>query len=157
VSGAANGSSYQFTGRENDGTGLYFYRARYHSPTFQRFIAQDPIGFRGGDWNLYGFVSNDPANQTDPQGLGFVSCIEKIVQLVFAINNLMNRIDQYNAAAVSGCNDKGHEKAIDQANDRVNNAGGQAINACAGTALIAAVEEMIREAIVQAESIPPPP
>ncbi|MGB8414050.1 MAG: RHS repeat-associated core domain-containing protein [Candidatus Binatus sp.] len=49
ISGAANGSAYEFTGRENDGTGLYFYRARYYSPTLQRFIAQDPIGFRGGD------------------------------------------------------------------------------------------------------------
>jgi len=37
----------EFTGRENDGTGLYFYRARYYNPTFQRFIAQDPIGFGG--------------------------------------------------------------------------------------------------------------
>ncbi len=29
VSGAANGNSYQFTSRENDGTGLYFYYGRY--------------------------------------------------------------------------------------------------------------------------------
>lgn len=42
----------KFTGRENDGTGLYFYRARYYNPTYQRFIAQDPIGFAGGDPNL---------------------------------------------------------------------------------------------------------
>ena len=39
----SNANPYQFTGRENDGTGLYFYRARYYSPTFQRFIAQDPL------------------------------------------------------------------------------------------------------------------
>ena len=43
--GAGNTNPYQFTGRENDGTGLYFYRARYYSPTFQRFIAQDPLDF----------------------------------------------------------------------------------------------------------------
>jgi len=52
--GAGNTNTYQFTGRENDGTGLYFYRARYYSPNFRRFIAQDPIGFTGGDPNLYG-------------------------------------------------------------------------------------------------------
>ncbi len=52
VGGSANGNSYQFTGRENDGTGLYFYRARYYSPTFQRFIAQDPLGFGGDDTKL---------------------------------------------------------------------------------------------------------
>ena len=68
VSGATNGNSYQFTGRENDGTGLYFYRARYYHPTFQRFIAQDPIGFGGGDANLYGYVYEDPANLIDPPG-----------------------------------------------------------------------------------------
>lgn len=65
----SNGNPYQFTGRENDGTGLYFYRARYYSPTFQRFVSHDPIGFAGGDSNLYGYVWNDPANFMNPPGL----------------------------------------------------------------------------------------
>ena len=30
--GQASSNPYQFTGRENDGTGLYFNRARYFSP-----------------------------------------------------------------------------------------------------------------------------
>ncbi|MBF6568526.1 MAG: RHS repeat-associated core domain-containing protein [Candidatus Binataceae bacterium] len=68
VGGTSNANSYQFTGRENDGTGLYFYRARYYSPTFQRFIAQDPLGFASGDANLYVYVSDDPADLTDPSG-----------------------------------------------------------------------------------------
>jgi RHS repeat-associated protein len=68
VSGAANGNSYQFTGRENDATGLYYYRARYYSPTFQRFTAQDPIDFAGGDTNLYGYTSNDPVDYRDATG-----------------------------------------------------------------------------------------
>ena len=42
--GAANTSSYKFTGREDDGSGLYYYRARYYQPRFQRFIAEDPVG-----------------------------------------------------------------------------------------------------------------
>jgi len=67
--GAGNTNPYQFTGRENDGTGLYFYRARYYSPTFQRFIGQDPLGFRGGDPNLYAYVSNGSTNWIDPWGL----------------------------------------------------------------------------------------
>jgi RHS repeat-associated protein len=61
-------NSYQFTGRENDGAGLYFYRARYYSPSFQRFIAQDPIGFAGGDANLYGYALNNPVSFRDPSG-----------------------------------------------------------------------------------------
>jgi RHS repeat-associated protein len=66
---STNGSNpYQFTGRENDGTGLYFYRARYYSPTFQRFIAQDPLDFRGGDTNLYAYALNSPVSFRDPLG-----------------------------------------------------------------------------------------
>jgi RHS repeat-associated protein len=41
-SGSSNSSSYQYTGRENDGTGLYYYRARYYHPALQRFIREDP-------------------------------------------------------------------------------------------------------------------
>lgn len=58
----------QFTGRENDGTGLYYYRARYFSPTLQRFISEDPIKFAGG-LNLYSYVENNPIMDSDPFGL----------------------------------------------------------------------------------------
>jgi RHS repeat-associated protein len=61
-------NAFQFTGRENDATGLYFYRARYYSPLFQRFVSQDPLGFAGGDVNLYAYAHNDPINLTDPFG-----------------------------------------------------------------------------------------
>lgn len=67
--GAANSNSYQYTGRENDGTGLMYYRARYYSPTTQRFISQDPIGFDGDDVNLYAYVGNNPIKYIDPLGL----------------------------------------------------------------------------------------
>jgi RHS repeat-associated protein len=36
-------NAFQYTGRENDGAGLYYYRARYYSASFQRFIEEDPI------------------------------------------------------------------------------------------------------------------
>lgn len=63
---------FQFTGRENDGTGLYYYRARYYSPELQRFISQDPIGFGGGGPNLYAYVANDPETLVDRKGLSEV-------------------------------------------------------------------------------------
>jgi RHS repeat-associated protein len=66
--GAASTSSYKYTGREDDGSGLYYYRARYYQPRFQRFIAEDPIGFVGGDVNLYAYVLNDPVTFVDPSG-----------------------------------------------------------------------------------------
>ncbi|MGH9207134.1 MAG: RHS repeat-associated core domain-containing protein, partial [Acidimicrobiales bacterium] len=68
ASGAANVNPYQFTGRENDATGLYFYRARYYSPTFQRFVSQDPLEFLGGDENLYSYTKNQPTRSADPTG-----------------------------------------------------------------------------------------
>jgi RHS repeat-associated protein len=67
--GAASTSSYKFTGREDDGSGLYYYRARYFQPRLQRFIAEDPIGFRGGDMNLYAYVWNTPLQMRDSSGL----------------------------------------------------------------------------------------
>jgi RHS repeat-associated protein len=66
--GSTNGNSYQFSGRENDGTGLYFYRTRYYSPSLQRFIGQDPIGFAAGDPNLYGYALSNPVTLKDPSG-----------------------------------------------------------------------------------------
>lgn len=64
----ADASSFQFTGRENDGTGFYYYRARYYHPEQKRFISEDPLGFTAGDINLYGYVGGDPVNYTDPSG-----------------------------------------------------------------------------------------
>lgn len=46
----------------------YYYRARYYSPTLQRFISEDPIGFRGGI-NKYAYVGNSPIIHRDPEGL----------------------------------------------------------------------------------------
>lgn len=62
-------NAIQYTGRENDGTGLAYYRARYYQPRLQRFIAEDPIGFAGGDVNLYGYALNNPTRFVDPLGL----------------------------------------------------------------------------------------
>jgi RHS repeat-associated protein len=67
--GPDGGNSLQYTGRENDGTGLYYYRARYYDPVLKRFISEDPIGLSGGDTNLNAYVNGDPVNFVDPHGL----------------------------------------------------------------------------------------
>ena len=59
---------FQFTGRENDGTGLFYYRARYYHPRLQRFLSEDPIAF-GGGLNFYAYANNSPNNFVDPLGL----------------------------------------------------------------------------------------
>jgi RHS repeat-associated protein len=71
TTGASNTNSYQFTGRENDGIGLYYYRARHYHPVLQRFISEVPIRFRGGDVNLFAYVRNRPLNARDPLGLWY--------------------------------------------------------------------------------------
>jgi RHS repeat-associated protein len=58
---------FQFTGRENDGQGLLYYRARYYNPAWGRFVSADPIGFEGGI-NPYVYAGNNPINRTDPSG-----------------------------------------------------------------------------------------
>ncbi|HEY4026121.1 MAG TPA: RHS repeat-associated core domain-containing protein, partial [Candidatus Dormibacteraeota bacterium] len=68
ASGPADANPTQFTGRENDGTGLQYNRARYYSPTLQRFISQDPLGFAGGSVNTSAYAGNSPTNFTDPSG-----------------------------------------------------------------------------------------
>lgn len=39
-SSGVDSNPFQFTGRENDGNGLYYYRARYYSPALRRFFAK---------------------------------------------------------------------------------------------------------------------
>jgi RHS repeat-associated protein len=60
---------YQFTGREYDNAiGLTYYRARWYSSELGRFVSEDPIGFAGGDVNLYAYVGNNPLRFVDPSG-----------------------------------------------------------------------------------------
>jgi RHS repeat-associated protein len=68
VSGTSTASTFGFTGRESDGTGLQFSRARYYDARLQRFISEDPVAFRAGSTNLYAYVHNSPTRFTDPSG-----------------------------------------------------------------------------------------
>ena len=63
---------YQYAGREADGAGLYYNRARYYSPGMGRFISEDPTGFGGGQLNLYAYVGSNPLSYIDPFGLRYV-------------------------------------------------------------------------------------
>jgi RHS repeat-associated protein len=65
--GSPSDNALQFTGRENDGTGLFYYRARYYSPTLHRFLGQDLLPALGG--NRYAYAGNSPLGGIDPFGL----------------------------------------------------------------------------------------
>lgn len=65
---------FKFTGREyQPNLGIYEYRARAYHPGIGRFLSEDPIGFAGGDSNLFRYCGGDPANGTDPSGLATVN------------------------------------------------------------------------------------
>ena len=69
-SGGSARTRYGYTGRERDpDTGMQYYRARFYDPQLGRFIAEDPIRFRGGDVDWYVYVKNRPLSFRDPSGL----------------------------------------------------------------------------------------
>jgi RHS repeat-associated protein len=68
TTGTGNKNSYKFTAREDDATGLYYYRARYYHPALGRFVSEDPFG-RGTGANLFAYVRSRPTDRRDPFGL----------------------------------------------------------------------------------------
>jgi RHS repeat-associated protein len=69
---------YRYTGREADETtGLMYYRARFYDSQIGRFTSEDPIGFAGGDVNLYEYVGNNPLKFIDPFGLSVITIFDR--------------------------------------------------------------------------------
>jgi len=63
---------FQYVGQfgvMQEASGLLFMRARYYDALTGRFLTKDPIGFQGGDWNLYAYVLGNPLARNDPSGL----------------------------------------------------------------------------------------
>jgi RHS repeat-associated protein len=71
--GEATGNAFLFQGRRLDPeTGLYYFRLRYYSATFGRFLSRDPLGAWADPralGNPYAFVGNSPLSFRDPLGL----------------------------------------------------------------------------------------
>ncbi len=74
ISGS-DSNHYKFTGKERDAeSGLDNFGARYDAGALGRFMTPDPenAGADPGDpqsWNGYSYVSNNPLNSVDPDGL----------------------------------------------------------------------------------------
>lgn len=50
-------------------TKLCHFGARDYDASTGRWLSKDPVLFKGGDANLYGYVLQDPINLIDPAGL----------------------------------------------------------------------------------------
>jgi RHS repeat-associated protein len=62
-------TQFGYTGREFEpATGVQYNRGRFYAPFTGKFLSPDPIGFSGGDPNLYRYVRNNPQSYTDPLG-----------------------------------------------------------------------------------------
>ncbi|MCH7596551.1 MAG: RHS repeat-associated core domain-containing protein, partial [Planctomycetes bacterium] len=63
-------NTLRFAGYRYDAeTGLYLARNRFLHAELGNWLRRDPIGYAGGDLNLYGYVGGDPENSVDPEGL----------------------------------------------------------------------------------------
>jgi RHS repeat-associated protein len=84
TSTGTNGTTYTFTGEENDISGLVYLRARFYDPAQGRFISRDPYPMKIADTqtvNRYAYVGNNPTNHIDPSGkCGF--CVEAILGII---------------------------------------------------------------------------
>jgi RHS repeat-associated protein len=69
IPGSANTGRFQYTGQAwIPELGMYYYKARFYSPTLGRFLQTDPIGYKGGI-NIYEYAMDDPVDNEDPTGL----------------------------------------------------------------------------------------
>ncbi len=80
TTGDISDNPFQYTGRENDGTGLYYYRDRYYYPEIGRFLKEDAIGSKV-NVNLYRYAYNNPINFIDPTGVVTELCIRPLQAL----------------------------------------------------------------------------
>jgi RHS repeat-associated protein len=64
-------------------TGLVRFGARDYSAREGRWTAKDPIGFNGGDNNLYGYCVGDAVNRVDGNGKDFSDVIQSVYGQAF--------------------------------------------------------------------------
>jgi len=71
-------------------TELVHFGMREYDAKMGRWTSKDPIGFNGGDANLYGYVANDPVNFVDPSGLSAADVIKIRSAFYFVIDQMIN-------------------------------------------------------------------
>jgi len=67
-----------------------------------KWTAKDPIGFQGGDSNLYGYVLGDPVNFVDPTGEIGLDDIKHGIYNTEVANQCKKLLDDYDCGCLSG-------------------------------------------------------
>jgi RHS repeat-associated protein len=89
-----------FTGQRLDGTGLYYYNARYYDATIGRFISADsiiPHPANPQTLNRYSYCLNNPLKYTDPSG-HIVEIMGWDVRVIYSLLATPNLIPELLAA-----------------------------------------------------------
>ena len=87
-SNAAFKTPFGFAGGLYDtDTGLTRFGFRDYDADVGRWTAKDPIGFEGGDTDLYGYVVGDPVNFIDPPGLSAMDVAIPIATFVSLLDS----------------------------------------------------------------------
>jgi RHS repeat-associated protein len=85
-------------------TQLTRFGARDYDAETGRWTAKDPIGFQGGDSNLYGYTLNDPVNLVDPTGYDpLAEYIQSIPTLPSDVQERKRRAEELTGQAMQNC------------------------------------------------------
>ena len=81
------GTDRLFTGQRLDGTGLYYYGARYYDSSMGRFVSADtvvPSASNPQTLNRYSYCLNNPLKYIDPSG----NKVSLSVELIWSLYSL---------------------------------------------------------------------
>ena len=117
--------------RVDAGTGFELLGHRFFDEANGRFVNRDPIGYDGGI-DLYEYGNDEPQTDGDPTGFGFygkAQCAALLVRLTKAIERYERDLRNL---AKHGCNDKGHDKSLNEAKREVDDLMKQYNKFCSG-------------------------
>ena len=99
---------FQYVGTKGyytDSTSRTYVRARTLNTTKGRWQTQDPIGFYGGDWNLYTYSAVNPVSLLDYSGLAYSPGIARENCMVSAYDPCTwNQSQKINMSFLNQCN-----------------------------------------------------
>ena len=70
-------------------TGLVRFGAREYDPRLGRWLQPDPIGFAGGDSNLYAYVGGNPVLYHDPSGRVSNSTLDSVAEFSAGVGDVL--------------------------------------------------------------------